>query len=223
MRKLVKGLHRFHSGVFDSKRKLFDRLARRQTPECLFIACSDSRINPNLFTQTEPGDLFILRNAGNIVPTFGVNNGGEAATIEFAVAGLGVKDIIVCGHSHCGAMYGLLDPAKFANMPVVAQFMVHAESTRRIMKENYPALKGDALFDATIQENVLIQLEHLETHPAVAVRLARGDLKLHGWVYQIETGGVFAFDPGQAQFVSLLETPVTKPLPKARLAKLVSI
>ena len=110
MQKLIQGLHRFQRDLFGSQRELFERLAQGQHPEVLFITCSDSRINPNLLTQTQPGELFILRNAGNIVPPYGAVQGGEAATIEFAVAGLGVKDIIVCGHSHCGAMKGLLAP-----------------------------------------------------------------------------------------------------------------
>ena len=110
MQKLIHGLHHFQTALFGSQRELFERLAEGQSPEVLFITCSDSRINPNLLTQTEPGELFILRNAGNIVPPYGAVQGGEAATIEFAVAGLGVKDIIVCGHSHCGAMKGLLEP-----------------------------------------------------------------------------------------------------------------
>src|SRR4029078_4622045 len=98
------------SNIFSSHRELFARLAEKQNPVALFITCSDSRINPNLITQTEPGELFILRNAGNIIPPHGASNGGEGATVEFAVAGLGIQDIIVCGHSHCGAMKGLLHP-----------------------------------------------------------------------------------------------------------------
>ena len=104
MQKLLEGLHHFQQNIFSSQRELFERLAKGQSPETLFITCSDSRINPNLLTQTQPGELFILRNAGNIIPPYGAANGGEGATIEYAVAVLGVKDIIVCGHAHCGAM-----------------------------------------------------------------------------------------------------------------------
>src|SRR5688572_14829550 len=104
MQKLVQGLHQFQSSIFSSQRDLFERLAVKQTPDALFITCSDSRINPNLITQTEPGDLFILRNAGNLVPRYDTGSSGEAATIEFAVVALKVTDIIICGHSHCGAM-----------------------------------------------------------------------------------------------------------------------
>jgi carbonic anhydrase len=203
MQKLIQGLHHFQTTVFDSQRALFERLAQGQSPETLFITCSDSRINPNLITQTAPGDLFILRNAGNIVPPHGAANGGEGATIEYAVAALGVKDIIVCGHSHCGAMAGLLKPASVAALPSVAAWLGHAEATRRIMEENYGHLDGAALLTATVEENVLSQLENLRTHPAVAAKMGRGELHLHGWVYKIETGEVFAYDDTTGQFVSV--------------------
>jgi carbonic anhydrase len=209
MQRLIEGLHQFQENIFSSQRELFERLAEGQSPETLFITCSDSRINPNLLTQTEPGELFILRNAGNIVPPFGAANGGEGATIEYAVAALGVKDIIVCGHSHCGAMKGLLAPESLSDLPQVSQWLGHAEATRRIMQENYQHLEDAARLTATVEENVLIQLENLRTHPAVAARLGRGQLKLHGWVYKIETGEVFAYDPDVSQFLPIGSEAVT--------------
>jgi len=215
MQKLVKGIHHFQENVFRSQREMFERLAQEQKPHVLFITCSDSRINPNLITQTDPGELFILRNAGNIVPPYGAVHGGEAATIEFALVGLGVEDIIVCGHSHCGAMKGLLKPRSLKDMPATAAWLSHAEATRRIMREKYGGRKGAAQLTTTVEENVLVQLENLRTHPAVAAGLARGKLKLHGWVYKIETGEVFAYDPDRGQYVSLageLPEPVTSPV-----------
>lgn len=176
-------------------------MAKGQNPETLFITCSDSRIDPNLLTRSKPGELFLLRNAGNIVPPHGAAGGGEAATIEFAVAGLGVKDIIVCGHSHCGAMGGLLDPEQVEDLPAVAGWLSHAETTRRIVTENYGHLPDAEPLTAAIEENVLVRLEHPRTLPAVASRLVRGGLHLHGWVYKIETGEVFAYDPSAGQFV----------------------
>src|SRR5688500_10819560 len=167
MQKLIEGFHHFQASIFSSQRELFERLARGQTPEALFITCSDSRINPNLITQTGPGDLFILRNAGNIIPPYGAANGGEGATIEYAVGALGVKDIIVCGHSHCGARAGLLHPESLTELPLVRHWLTHAEATRRIVKENYGHLSGPALLTATVEENVLVQLENLRTQPAV--------------------------------------------------------
>ncbi|WP_010582032.1 carbonic anhydrase [Schlesneria paludicola] len=205
MQKLIQGIHQFQGKSFLPLQGLFEQLAKGQNPETLFITCSDSRIDPNLLTQAKPGDLFILRNAGNIVPPHGAGNGGEAATIELAVAALGVKDIIICGHSHCGAMQGLLNPEKVASLPAVSSWLSHAEMTRRIMRENYGHLEGERLLTATVEENVLVQLENLRTLPAVGSRLVRGDLHLHGWVYKIETGEVFAYDVENAQFVKLAE------------------
>jgi len=205
VQKLIQGIHQFRQEDFRPLKGMFEELAKGQSPETLFITCSDSRIDPNLLTRSMPGDLFILRNAGNIVPPHGAGGGGEAATIEFAVAGLGVKDIIICGHSHCGAMKGLLEPESLAEMPAVAAWLSHAEATRRVVRENYTHLDGDRLITAAVEENVLVQLENLRTLPAVASRLVKGDLHLHGWVYKIETGDVFAFDLESGQFVPLAQ------------------
>jgi len=208
MQKLVDGVHNFQKGMIGVQRDFFERLARAQNPIALFITCSDSRINPNLLTQTDPGDLFILRNAGNIVPAYATSaSGGEAATIEFAVSALGVRDIILCGHSHCGAMNGLLLPQSLEDMPAVREWLVHAEATRRIMQEKYQDLEGERLLTATVEENVLVQLENLRTHPSVAAGIAQQKLNLHGWVYKIETGEVFSFDPLEGQFLPLAERP----------------
>ncbi len=212
MQKLVEGLHKFQSEVFQTHQELFAALSKGQEPETLFITCSDSRISPNLITQTKPGDLFILRNAGNIVPTYGPSSshGGEAGTIEFAVAGLGVKHIIVCGHTLCGAIKGVLNPSSLDKLPAVKAWLEHAEATKRVMEENYSHLTGAALLTAAIEENVLNQLENLRTHPAVRARMARGDLSLYGWVYKMESGAVFQFDAELNQFAPIkLELPAT--------------
>jgi carbonic anhydrase len=205
MQKLIQGIHQFRQESFRPLQGLFEQLSKGQNPDTLFITCSDSRIDPNLLTRSRPGDLFILRNAGNIVPPHGAASGGEAATIEFAVAALGVKDVIICGHSHCGAMNGLLHPEQLASLPAVASWLCHAETTRRIVKDNYGHLDGPRLLTVTVEENVLVQLENLRTLPAVASRLVRGDLRLHGWVYKIETGEVFAYDQATGQFVQVAE------------------
>ncbi len=203
MQKLIRGIHQFQKNAFRPLQGLFEQLAKAQKPETLFITCSDSRIDPGLLTQSRPGDLFILRNAGNIIPPHGPHGSGEAATVEFAVAVLGVRDVIICGHSHCGAMQGLLEPERLADFPTISAWLVHAKATRQIVRDNYAHLEGERLLTATIEENVLVQLENLRTLPCVASRLARGDLHLHGWVYKIETGEVFALDPEVGQFVPL--------------------
>ena len=204
MQKLVQGIHKFQKEVFPEKQRLFEHLQGGQQPMALFITCSDSRIDPSLLTQTEPGELFILRNAGNIIPPYGTLYGGEAATIEYAVAVLGVQDIIVCGHSNCGAMGGLLDAQSIEKLPAVRSWLTYAESTQRIVEENYSHLTDpSAKLTVTVEENVLVQLENLRTHPTVAAALSRKALHLHGWVYKFETGQVFSFDPEEGQFVAL--------------------
>ncbi len=217
MLQLIEGIHRFQAEVFGSQRELFERLAQGQAPEVLLITCSDSRIDPCLITQAKPGELFILRNAGNLIPPYGTVMGGEAATIEFAVAGLGVKDIIVLGHSHCGAVKGLLQPPSTAEFPALTQWLSYAEATRRIVQKKYCELDEVAKLNIAIQENVLVQLENLRTHPVVAAGLAQGKLKLHGWVYKIETGQVFGYDANCSQFLPLTEQRPTNSLPIATL------
>jgi carbonic anhydrase len=208
MQKLVEGIHQFQKHVVNDYQALFTRLADGQKPLALFITCSDSRIDPNLLTQTDPGELFILRTAGNIIPPYGAVEGGEAATIEYAVSALHVQDIIVCGHSHCGAMSALLDPSQVQDMPAVASLLRHAEATRRIIMENYSHIEGQrARWMATIEENVLVQLENLKTHPCVAAALSRRSLRLHGWVYKIDTGEVFAYSADQQQYLATSDQP----------------
>lgn len=211
MQKLIKGIHKFQSEVFSSQVELFKRLEKGQDPQVLFITCSDSRINPNLITQTEPGDLFIIRNAGNIIPAYGGHVSGELATIEFALDGLGVKDVIVCGHSHCGAMKALLKPDLVERMPAMQNWLLNAQTTKRIISDHYKHLEGDDLLMATIEENVLMQLEHLKTHPAVASKLSRNEIRLHAWVYKFETGMIFKYDSESGQFVALTSSAQFEP------------
>ena len=208
MQKLVQGLHQFQKRIFSSHRELFERLEKGQTPETLFITCSDSRIDPNLITQTEPGDLFILRNVGNLVPRYQDHIGSAAAAIEFAVTALHVKEIILCGHSNCGAMQAVMDPSSIERLPAMQAWMSHAAETGRLVRENYAHLEGEARFAATVEENVLVQLENLRTHPSVAAALEQGALRVHGWLYKIQTGEVFAYDAEQAQFMPLSEAGV---------------
>jgi carbonic anhydrase len=218
MQKLVEGIHEFQEKFFTSHKQLFQRLAQGQQPLALFITCSDSRIDPNLLTQTKPGELFIMRNAGNIVPPYGAVLGGEAATIEYAVCVLKIKDIIVCGHSHCGAMNGLLHPEQVGELPAVREWLAHAEATSRIMKENYKHITDEApRLTATVEENVLVQLENLRTHPSVAATLGRGELKLHGWVYKFETGQVFGYNAESGQYLPIEQAAARKKLVSADL------
>jgi len=221
MQKLVQGIHRFHADIFRANHELFARLARGQDPQALFVGCSDSRVIPDLITQADPGDLFVLRNAGNLLPPHGAApESGEAATIEYAVNSLRIRDVIVCGHTRCGAMQALLDPELTTRLPRMRRWLGHAEATRAILFDRYRDLDPEALWKAAVEENVLVQLENLRTHPAVAAGLARGELKLHGWVYKLDTGQVFAFDPRQGQFMALNEPQgITNPAPSANGAR----
>ncbi|UVT20902.1 MAG: carbonic anhydrase [Nitrospira sp.] len=205
MEKLVKGFLKFRSEVFGNKKALFTRLSQSQAPRALFITCSDSRVDPTLLTQADPGELFILRNAGNLVPPYGSMQGGTTATIEYAMAVLKVPHIIVCGHTDCGVMKALLRPDDVQNLPAVKEWMGQAETTRRLMQEMYADIDGDNRLIKTTQENVHAQLEHLRTHPSVALQLRRGQVDLHGWVYSISTGDIWVYDFQSQEFDSLYE------------------
>jgi carbonic anhydrase len=190
MKRLIDGALRFQGEVYQEHRDLFLELAAGQQPEALLITCSDSRVAPDLIVQAKPGDLFICRNAGNIAPPYSDINGGVTATIEYAVAALNVKHIIVCGHSDCGAMKALLHPEKLNGLPSVKSWLHHASRAEVVVRENHPELDEKARIDALIEENVLAQLDNLRTHPCVASRLKSGTLSLHGWVYDIESGQI---------------------------------
>lgn len=214
MEKLVQGFLKFRSEVFGEKKALFTRLSQSQAPRALFITCSDSRVDPTLLTQTDPGELFILRNAGNLVPPYGAMQGGTTATIEYAMAVLKVPHIIVCGHTDCGVMKALLQPDDVQNLPAVKEWMGQAETTRRLMQEIYADVDGNDRLIKTTQENVRAQLEHLRTHPSVALQLRRGKVDLHGWVYSISTGDIWVYDFHSQEFDSLYE----KAAPRAAYA-----
>lgn len=202
MTRIIQGVLDFQKRIFGQKREMFEKLGEGQTPLALFITCSDSRVNPNLLSQTQPGELFILRNAGNIVPPHAAGPWAEAATVEYAIVQLGIRDVILCGHSKCGAMNGLLTPAALGPLPTVAGWLAHA----RDVVPRVPAdLPPEERLARAIEQNVLVQLEHLKTHPAVAAALADRTLRLHGWVYHFETGAVDAYDPLTGRFVPLGE------------------
>ncbi|MGF1590301.1 MAG: carbonic anhydrase [Pleurocapsa sp.] len=195
MKKLIRGLDKFRQTYVSSHHELFEQLSQGQKPRVLFITCSDSRVAPNLITDTDLGELFVIRNAGNIIPPYGAANGGEGGTIEYAIQALGIEQVVVCGHSNCGAMKGLLKLNQLQkDMPLVYDWLKHAESTRRLVMENYPHYKGKDLMEILVAENVLIQIENLKTYPIVRARIHQGRLKIYAWIYNIETGNVSAYD-----------------------------
>ncbi len=202
MQELIAGVRTFQRDVFPRYRELFSRLANGQSPSALVITCSDSRVDPHLVLQAEPGQLFELRIVGNIVPPFNHFPGGVAATIEYAVVALSVPNIIICGHSGCGAMNGLLQPESVKAMPNVATWLDYAATVRESLA-SAGALDGPAALERAVDANVVLQLGHLRTHPCVADALDAGRLTLHGWVYDIASGEVRAYDESWRQFAPL--------------------
>lgn len=203
MQKLVKGIHSFQRGFFASHRDLFKQLAETgQRPETLFITCSDSRVDPNLITNSQPGELFIVRNVGNVVPTRDLP-GGTAAAIQYAVEVLNVQNIILCGHTQCGALKAILEPESVTHLEYVSRWVKSTISVKNVIEEKYAHLDGEAKLTAAIQENVLAQLEHLREYPFVADRMDAGKLHVNGWIFDVGRGEVFDYDPEYGEFLSL--------------------
>jgi carbonic anhydrase len=203
MKKLIRGLREFKTNYVPTHKDLFLKLPEGQKPRVLFITCADSRIDPNLITQTKMGELFIIRNAGNIIPPFRAANGGEGATLEYAIDSLQIEQIVVCGHSHCGAMKGLLMLNELqTDLPLMYDWLKHSEATRRLVTENYSNYTGEELLEIAIAENVLTQIENLKTYPVVRSKLYQNKLKIYGWIYHLETGEVLAYDPENHAYVA---------------------
>jgi carbonic anhydrase len=205
MHHFLPGIREFRENVFPSRRAHFEELASGQNPSTLFITCSDSRVVPHMLTQTEPGELFVLRNAGNLVPPCAEASGGEAATIEYAVKALKVEQIVVCGHSHCGAITGALKPDLVRDLPAVEKWLAHADRIRREIEEQHLTVEdSDDVLSTAIKANVLVQLAHLRTYRDVAKAEDREELAIYGCFYRFETGDVSVYDPAANRFISML-------------------
>lgn len=205
MDKIAAGVVKFQQEAYLEHRDLFEKLAEGQSPEALFITCADSRIDPNLVTQTAPGELFILRNAGNIVPPHSQYTGAMTASIEFAVGALRVPHIVVCGHSECGAMKGAMNPEGLEDFPHVKEWLGYARAAALVTKRKGAALDDKDKLDMLIRENVLLQIAHLKTHPYVAVQQSSGETEIHGWVYDIRSGDVLAYDEKSNAFIPVAQ------------------
>jgi carbonic anhydrase len=214
---IVQGFKRFRREVFPAQEELFKKLATAQNPRAMFITCADSRIVPELITQSSPGDLFVTRNVGNVVPPYGQMNGGVSTAIEYAVVALGVRHIIICGHSDCGAMTAVLHPESLESMPTVKGWLRHAEVARTVVEQNFARCDcGQEHLELLTEENVVAQLNHLLTHPSVAARVASGKLFIHGWVYDIETSAIIAYDAESGRFLPLDGEVVPMATPRSR-------
>jgi carbonic anhydrase len=205
LHRLLLGVKRFQQEVYPQRAAEYQRLVHEgQRPHTLFITCADSRIDPELITQSGPGEIFVSRNVGNLVPAYGDALGGVSAIIEYAVAGLQVSHVVVCGHTDCGAMIGLLHPAKLALLPVVDTWLRNGHAALSVVRSRKTATDEHAALEELIEENVVLQLHHLRTHPSVAGRLAQGSLALSGWVYDIGHGIVRIYNNEQHKFLPLL-------------------
>lgn len=210
MEKLLSGIHRFRQEFWSENRDLFQRLAEHgQSPDALFITCCDARVIPTVITHALPGDLFIVKNMGNFIPPYSedpLDGTGVAAAIEYAVEHLHVRDIIVCGHSDCGAMKALYeDRGGFAETPHIAEWLRNGERTLEVVAANYPRMSKKEMLSVTSEENVLIQMENLRTYPVVRRAAREGRLHVHAWFFEIGTGRVFRYDPDKGQYEPILE------------------
>jgi carbonic anhydrase len=203
MDRLLAGVCKFRRDVFPTQKDLFEKLANKQHPRALFITCADSRVVPNLITMSDPGDLFVCRTAGNMVPPYGETQGGVSATIEYAILALNVRHIVILGHSDCGAMKGILHPEAVKSMPIVAKWLGFGDVARQIVNDLHPTDSEERKLEILTHENLIAQLQNLETHPSVASRMRQGQLTIHAWMYYIESGKVEAYDRHLKAFVEI--------------------
>jgi carbonic anhydrase len=206
VRKLIQGIVDFRKKVRPSYRETFAKLALGQSPDALLIACSDSRVAPNVFASTEPGDVFVIRNAGNIIAPCGdegrsLSDESEAAAIEFAILALDVANIIVCGHSECGAMRILADGKQDLKAPHLHDWLRHAKGARHDVEGGGDMARELPAHNRISQYNVLHQLDHLKTYPVVREQIDAGRLRLHGWWFDIAQAEVLTYDEARKKFV----------------------
>lgn len=198
--RIATGVHKFQTEVFPQQRALFESLRKRQDPLALFITCADSRILPNLITQSAPGEIFTDRNPGNMVPPYGEFVGGVTSGVEYAMLVLKVPLIIMCGHTDCGVMKALLHPETTSGMPGVQEWMRHGNEAKQVVLRDYHDRTEDEKVIRLAEANVLQQIANLKTHPSVASRLAAGEVMIRGWVYDIGSGAIRQADPQTGEF-----------------------
>ena len=205
MERLIEGHRKFLAEVFPARRSQYKLLAESQSPEWLFITCSDSRIVPDLILGTGPGDLFIARNAGNVVPIASDDVDGVTATIEYAVEVVRVRHVILCGHSDCGAMKAALDRTGLENLPKARRWLDHVQAAFSYRQPVNPADGAGAELASLIRGNVVAQLINLHAQPAVANAVKEGRLTVHGWYYDILSGRIEQYDERLHRFLPLLK------------------
>lgn len=207
MKELFEGAVKFREEDYNEHKALYESLKERQEPHTLLITCTDSRVVPNLITNTLPGDLFVIRNMGNIVPPYlgrdkGIRGGYLATTsaIEYALSILDIKNVIICGHSDCGACSAIYeDSKKLENAPYVKKWIELLEPVKDKVSALKPASKAKRTW-LMEQMNVEHQLENLMSYPFVEERFDRGELNIYGWYYIIETGEIFNYNMIKREF-----------------------
>lgn len=195
-----RGVLRFRKHVFPQRRGLYELLANHQDPQVLFIGCIDSRVDPAELCDADPGDMFVERTPGNLVPVYGDQRVGVSASIEYAVTALQVTDIIICGHSDCGAMKALLSPESLKTLPAVERWLHFADEAMDYLTAHHPNLPEGQKLHLLCERNVVTQIEHLLTHPCVRQRLEEKNLRIHGWMYEIHTGEIHRYDANTKSF-----------------------
>jgi carbonic anhydrase len=201
LERLKDGIRRFRRDVYPEQAEHYKRvMSEPQSPHALIITCADSRLHPDTLTQAAPGDVFVTRNIGNMVPAYPEMLGGVSAVLEFAVSAMKVEHIVVCGHSDCGAMKALLNPETVEEMPTVKAWLRNAAAALEVAKAIQEATGDHDLLRIVTEQNVLLQVAHVRTHPAVAGAIARGELEVSGWVYDIAHGEVRICEGGASSF-----------------------
>jgi len=204
LQKLIEGHQRFLAEAFPQRRDQFHLLAEGQQPETLFVTCADSRIVPDLILQTQPGDLFLCRNAGNVIPRAGEPAGGVSATVEYAVEVLRVRQLIICGHSDCGVIRALMAPHALDGLSSVQDWLQHVEPAWQYLDEVEHHAGELTRHTALTHANVLVQLDNLKTHGYIQRATAEGRLQIHGWYYDILSGTIECYDEAARKFVPLV-------------------
>jgi carbonic anhydrase len=202
---LKEGVRQFRTNIYGEHAAAYQKAASEpQRPHTLIVACADSRVDVEKITSAGPGEVFVTRNIGNMVPAYGEMLGGVSAVIEYAVSGLKVQHIVICGHSDCGAMKALLKPESTDNMPTVKSWLNNGRAALSVA-ETVPKEDGRTMLTVMTEQNVLMQLAHLKTHPSVAGAMARGELTVSGWVYEIGSGEVRIAEDGTTSFVAVTD------------------
>ena len=204
MEKLIEGHKHFLAEVFPARKSHFHLLAEGQAPQWLFITCADSRVVPDLILGSEPGDLFISRSIGNVVPIISQDVDGVTATIEYAVEVLKVRHAIVCGHSDCGVLKAALDRKSIENLPKARRWLDHVQVAFAYRQPLNPADGESAELASLIRGNVVAQLMNLRAQPPVVRATAEGRLTVHGWYYDILTGRIEGYDEEKRKFAPLM-------------------